>query len=206
MVECRTPEREVGGSKPTAAVLCPCARHFTPRKHWLITQEAVAPSRHDWKIVDWDVKPQHNQPLLIRYSSLVVYHLVDLNLWHPNIRVKKCILTLFNISREIHRLDVRILRESIRKILRKCDRWTPLRTWWHLKFKIIDQWAYCPLHCFKILERSLEEQLMNILKRFLTHTCLLSESDLWGVAERGGHAGAILMDLSKPFDCLPHLW
>ena len=23
VVECRTPEREVGGSKPTAAVLCP---------------------------------------------------------------------------------------------------------------------------------------------------------------------------------------
>ena len=22
----------------------------------------MAPSRHDWKIVDWDVKPQHNQP------------------------------------------------------------------------------------------------------------------------------------------------
>ena len=53
--------REVGGSKPTAAVLCPWARHFTPRKYWLITQEAVAPSRHDWKIVDWDVKPQHKQ-------------------------------------------------------------------------------------------------------------------------------------------------
>ena len=35
--------------------------HFTPRKYWLITQEAVAPSRHDWKIVDWDVKPQHKQ-------------------------------------------------------------------------------------------------------------------------------------------------
>ena len=47
--------------KPTAAVLCPWARHFTPRKYWLITQEAVAPSRHDWKIVDWDVKPQHKQ-------------------------------------------------------------------------------------------------------------------------------------------------
>ena len=46
----------------TAAVLCPWARHFTPRKYWLITQEAMAPSRHDWKIVDWDVKPQHNQP------------------------------------------------------------------------------------------------------------------------------------------------
>ena len=61
VVECRTPEREVGGSKPTVAVLCPWARHFTPRKYWLITQEAVAPSRHDWKIVDWDVKPQHKQ-------------------------------------------------------------------------------------------------------------------------------------------------
>ena len=61
VVECRTPEREVGGSKPTAAVLCPWARHFTPRKYWSITQEAVAPSRHDWKIVDWDVKPQHKQ-------------------------------------------------------------------------------------------------------------------------------------------------
>ena len=44
VVECRTPEREVGGSKPTAAVLCPWARHFTPRKYWLITQEAVAPT------------------------------------------------------------------------------------------------------------------------------------------------------------------
>ena len=61
VVECRTPEREVGGSIPTAAVLCPWARHFTPRKYWLITQEAVAPSRHDWKIVDWDVKPQHKK-------------------------------------------------------------------------------------------------------------------------------------------------
>ena len=68
MVECRTPEREVGGSIPTAAVLCPWARHFTPRKYWLITQEAVAPSRHDWKIVDWDVKPQHKQTKPIKTS------------------------------------------------------------------------------------------------------------------------------------------
>ena len=22
----------------------------------------MAPSQYDWKIVDWDVKPQHNQP------------------------------------------------------------------------------------------------------------------------------------------------
>ena len=62
VVECRTPEREVRGSRPTAAVLCPWARHFTPRKYWLITQEAMAPSRYDWKIVDLDVKPQYNQP------------------------------------------------------------------------------------------------------------------------------------------------
>ena len=51
VVECRTPEREVRGSKPTAAVLCPWARHFTPRKYWLITQETMAPSRHDWKLL-----------------------------------------------------------------------------------------------------------------------------------------------------------
>ena len=25
----------------------------------------MAPSRYDWKIVDWDVKPQHNQPTLV---------------------------------------------------------------------------------------------------------------------------------------------
>ena len=37
------------------------ADFFSPRKYWLITQEAVALSRHDWKIVDWDVKPQHKQ-------------------------------------------------------------------------------------------------------------------------------------------------
>ena len=27
----------------------------------------MAPSRHDWKIVDWDVKPQHNQPTFRRF-------------------------------------------------------------------------------------------------------------------------------------------
>ena len=69
VVECRTPEREVRRSRPTAAVLCPWARHFTPRKYWLITQEALAPSRHDWKIVDWDVKPQHNQQHIQRSDN-----------------------------------------------------------------------------------------------------------------------------------------
>ena len=74
VVECRTPEREFGGSKPTAAVLCPWARHFTPRKYWLITQEVVAPSRHDWKIVDWDVKPQHKQTIRnVSQTTLTLY-------------------------------------------------------------------------------------------------------------------------------------
>ena len=76
VVECRTPEREVRGSRPTAAVLCPWARHFTPRKYWLITQEAMAPSRHDWKIVDWDVKPQHNHFLPTADSSKAVVMLL----------------------------------------------------------------------------------------------------------------------------------
>ena len=79
VVECRTPEREVRGSRPTAAVLCPWARHFTPRKYWLITQEAMAPSRYDWKIVDWDVKPQHNQPNLsvpvYTHQFFMVFHI-----------------------------------------------------------------------------------------------------------------------------------
>ena len=70
VVECRTPEREVRGSRPTSAVLCPWARHFTPRKYWLITQEAMAPSRHDWKIVDWDVKPQHNQHWIYNKNNI----------------------------------------------------------------------------------------------------------------------------------------
>ena len=83
VVECRTPEREVRGSKPTAAVLCPWARHFTPRKYWLITQEAMAPSRHDWKIVDWDVKPQHNQLIYKKKkNSGYMYWLnITLNKW-----------------------------------------------------------------------------------------------------------------------------
>ena len=84
MVECQTPEREVRGSRPTAAVLCPWARHFTPRKYWLITQEAMAPSRHDWKIVDWDVKPQHNQPTPKSIYMLIypLKLLLALNIYH----------------------------------------------------------------------------------------------------------------------------
>ena len=86
VVECRTPEQEVGGSKPTAAVLCPWARHFTPRKYWLITQKAVAPSRHDWKIVDLDIKLQHKQTKLFVLLKLILQtrmrsHPVGLYVW-----------------------------------------------------------------------------------------------------------------------------
>ena len=81
VVECRTPEREVRGSRPTAAVLCPWARHFTPRKYWLITQEAMAPSRYDWKIVDWDVKPQYNQPTNQPFFVLPFHQYSHLSLW-----------------------------------------------------------------------------------------------------------------------------
>ena len=81
VVECRTPEREVRGSRPTTAVLCPWARHFTPRKYWLITQEAMAPSRYDWKIVDWDVKPQHNQPTIFLWQRVVILRLFWWHLW-----------------------------------------------------------------------------------------------------------------------------
>ena len=92
VVECRTPEREVRGSRPTAAVLCPWARHFTPRKYWLITQEAMAPSRYDWKIVDWDVKPQHNQPT-IATGTVFIYGREHCwcNIWFTLVICKTCV-------------------------------------------------------------------------------------------------------------------
>ena len=34
------------------------------------TQEALAPSRHDWKIVDWDVKYQNKLFVLIKPSFI----------------------------------------------------------------------------------------------------------------------------------------
>ena len=95
VVECRTPEREVGGSRPTAAVLCHWARHFTPRKYWLITQEAVAPSRHDWKIVDWDVKPQHKQNKSLACSQCVIsIQLVLLVIMNSSMKILNCTVIL----------------------------------------------------------------------------------------------------------------
>ena len=43
----------------------------------------MAPSRYDWKIVDWDVKPQHNQPtnfFELYYINMIKRH--DAN--HPS--------------------------------------------------------------------------------------------------------------------------
>ena len=98
MVECRTPEREVGGSKPTAALLCPWARHFTPQKYWLITQEAMAPSRHDWKIADWDVKPQHKQTVYFK-----VCHQYESNsLLMKEKKYKECKFWLFSSPKHRH--------------------------------------------------------------------------------------------------------
>ena len=92
VVECRTPEREVRGSRPTAAVLCPWARHFTPRKYWLITQEAMAPSRHDWKFVDWDVKPQNNHYFRIEMGA---------NKYRKGIRNSYMLKLIYGISRGV---------------------------------------------------------------------------------------------------------
>ena len=49
------------GSMPISAVLCPWAKHIYSPKSNDNTQEAVDPSRHDWKIVEWDVKHQHTK-------------------------------------------------------------------------------------------------------------------------------------------------
>ena len=39
--------------------------------HYLVPDSILqGPSRHDWKIVDWDVKPQHKQNFAGQFSSL----------------------------------------------------------------------------------------------------------------------------------------
>ena len=57
MVEGRTPEREVGGFDPHSGlrVVSLSKIHYL-QKSTGNTQKAVAPSRHDRKIVYWDVK------------------------------------------------------------------------------------------------------------------------------------------------------
>ena len=61
-VERRTLYLEFLGSIPTVVtVLCPWARHINSLQYWLNPGKELAPSRHNWKIVDWDVKPQYKQ-------------------------------------------------------------------------------------------------------------------------------------------------
>ena len=66
VVECQTLEREVWGSK-LSPPCCVLEQDTLLPGSTGNTQEAVAPSRHDWKIVDWDIKPQHNKT---NYSSV----------------------------------------------------------------------------------------------------------------------------------------
>ena len=55
------------------------------------------PSRHDWKIVDWDVKPQHNQPFWLLLGPKegpipnAKKHLFSPNCWLkiPNLKILK---------------------------------------------------------------------------------------------------------------------
>ena len=47
----------------------------------------MAPSRYDWKIVDWDVKPQHNQPTNLEICLLYLCYLVYLRYWSSYINI-----------------------------------------------------------------------------------------------------------------------
>ena len=67
----RNPDPEVGGSSPTRVkrVVSLSKAHLLPKSTGN-TQEAVAPSQHDWKIVYRDVKNQStNQPTSIQAST-----------------------------------------------------------------------------------------------------------------------------------------
>ena len=76
MVESRTPEREVG------------VRNLPPL--WCVstgnTQKAMATSRHDSKIVDWDVKPPHKQIILyLKHELMVLLRTKNITFVHQNI-------------------------------------------------------------------------------------------------------------------------
>ena len=60
MVERRTPEPDVGARNlpPPCYVLGQDTLLPESNRN---SREAVAPSRHDWKVVDWDIKSQHKQ-------------------------------------------------------------------------------------------------------------------------------------------------
>ena len=172
MVECRTPEREVRGSRPTSAVLCPWARHFTPRKYWLITQEAMAPSRHDWKIVDWDVKPQHNQ---LQRAIVLTNHFSKLmRLWYFSSFVKSffkraCaaiqwatylifgrtlpLLPYFMFPNNAGLSEPSLVTYVIRAIIFWAGSFVILLAW--VRGIHIPHWYSCLWHCFTVYFRSM---------------------------------------------------
>ena len=62
VVECFSRDRGVAGSSLTSiTVLCPWARPINPCL--VLVQPRKDPSRHNWKIVDGDVKNQSKHPL-----------------------------------------------------------------------------------------------------------------------------------------------
>ena len=56
VVELVTSELEVQGLNPMPPVKCPWTRDFKHSKEMVNTQEAVAPSQHDRKIIDRDLR------------------------------------------------------------------------------------------------------------------------------------------------------
>ena len=84
MVEPRTPEREVRGLRPTSAGCVHRQDTFTPRNYWLNTQEAMALSQNDLRIVDGDVKHQYKLKTLLPDLTLLknIIHENMLILWH----------------------------------------------------------------------------------------------------------------------------
>ena len=53
----------------------------------------MAPSRHDWKIVDWDVKPQHNQQTKISQYKNNIYLIILVQSSADLESNPKCVLT-----------------------------------------------------------------------------------------------------------------
>ena len=96
VVACRTPEREAGGFETYRRRVVSLSKTLYSPKVLVITQEAVAPSRHDWKIVDWDVKPQHKQTNNICFGEAV--QMSTHNIWY----FREICKIIFKLSSNTH--------------------------------------------------------------------------------------------------------
>ena len=56
----------------------------------------MAPSRHDWKIVDWDVKPQHNQLINLPYKTQQIIASACITYKDAKIRMKLILFSMFH--------------------------------------------------------------------------------------------------------------